>query len=109
MQTLSQPVLSTQYIQVLVAVTSISGGYDPTGDPVAFAFTDANAYPAAEPSQWYAGSWVAYPGGQDWAQVLVGPVNGGIALATGAWKAWLKITDNPEVPVLQPLILWITP
>jgi hypothetical protein len=107
-QTLSQSVLSTQYIQVLVAVAGASG-YSPASDPVAFAFTNANAYPAAEPSQWHAGSWAAYPGGQYWAQVLIGPANGGIALATGTWQAWLKITDDPEVPVLQPLVLRITP
>lgn len=108
MQTLSQSVLSTQNLQVLVAVTSISG-YNPTADPVSFAFTNANAYPAIEPSQWNTGSWVTYPGDQYWAQVLVGPVNGGVALPPGTWQCWLKITDDPEVPVLQPLVLKITP
>jgi hypothetical protein len=107
-QTLSQSVLSTQYLQVLVQVASISG-YSPVSDPVSFAFTDAGAYPPAGPSQWYTGSWVTWPGPQYWAQVLIGPANGGIALAAGAWQCWLRITDSPEVPVLQPVLLSITP
>lgn len=107
MQTLAQSVLSTQYQQTLVAVTSVSGDYDPTSDTVSWAFTNANAFPAVSPSEWNAGSWVTYPGDQYWAQVLIGPANGGVVLATGLWQAFLKITDDPEVPVLQPFLLQI--
>ena len=108
MQTLTQSVLSTQYMQVLIQVTSASP-HDPTGDPVSFAFTPANTFPAVEPSTWYTGSWVTFPGSQYWAEILIGPANGGVSLATGAWQVWVKITDSPEVPVLQPCLLTITP
>jgi hypothetical protein len=105
--TITQSVLSTQYLQVLVAVTSIAP-YSPTSDTVAFAFTNADAYPPAAPSAWNAGSWQTGPGPQYWAQILIGPANGGLALAAGAWQVWLKVTDSPEVPVLQPCILQVT-
>ncbi len=109
MQTLSQSVLSTELLQVLVQATGIDGPYNPTGDAVAFAFTSASAYPAAEPATWNTGTWVTYPGAQYWAQVLVGPANGGVSLAIGSWQCWLKITDDPAVPVRQPFLLKITP
>ena len=108
MQTLTQSVLSTQYQQTLVQVTSVSG-YNPTSDAVSWAFTNASAYPQLPPGDddWNPGEWVTYPGDQYWAQVLVGPANGGVALATGLWQAWLKITDDPEVPVQTPFLLQI--
>ena len=34
---------------------------------------------------------------------------GGTALALGTYQVWVKITDSPEVPVLQPCLLTITP
>lgn len=107
MNTVSQSALSTQYVQVLVQAAGVSGPYNPTGDAVAFAFTPDSLPPAA-PSAWVTGSWVTYPGPQYWAQVLIGPANGGTILAAGAWQCWLKITDNPEVPVLQPFLVQIT-
>lgn len=106
MQTLTQSVLSTQYQQTLITVTSVDG-YNPTSDTISWAFTNANAYPALSPSAWNSGSWVTYPGDQWWAQVLIGPANGGVVLATGTWQSWLRITDSPEVPVLQPFLLQI--
>jgi hypothetical protein len=106
-QTLTQSALSTQYVQTLIAVISVSGDYNPTADSVQWAFTNANAYPAVGPADWTDGSWVTYPGSQYWAQILIGPENGGVVLATGTWQAWLQITDSPEVPVLTPFLLQI--
>jgi hypothetical protein len=108
--TLTQSALSTQYQQTLISVTSASGDYDPTSDTVSWAFTNAAGYPQFPPGDdgWTAGSWVTYPGDQWWAQILIGPASGGLALATGLWQAYLKITDDPEVPVLTPFLLQIT-
>jgi hypothetical protein len=111
-QTLAQSVLSTEFVQSLVQEITPDGPGDPTADAVAFAFTNASGYPQHPPSgdDWTAGSWDTYPGGQYWAQILVGPLgpaSGGITLATGTWQAWLKITDNPAVPVRQPFLLQI--
>jgi len=108
--TLTQSALSTQYQQTLIAVTSVDGDYDPTSDTVSWAFTNATAYPQNPPSDddWTDGSWVTYPNSQYWAQILVGPANDGVSLAVGLWQSYLKITDDPEVPVLQPFLLQIT-
>lgn len=105
----SQSVLSTAYVQVPVTAWGTAGGaYNPTGDAVAFAFTLAN-YPVTEPSAWVTGSWVTFPGPAYWAQCLVGPQNGGTALSIGTYQVWVKVTDSPEVPVMQPTLLKITP
>lgn len=107
MNTISQSVLSTNYVQTPITITYPSG-YDPTSDPVAFAFT-ALSYPTIEPVTWYTGSWLTFPGPVYWAQCLVGPASGGVPLAIGTWQGWVKVTDSPAVPVLQPFLLKITP
>lgn len=110
MQTLTQSALSTEYVQTLVQVTS-AFAYDPSRDLIAWAFTNAGAFPAQFPGDgdWTPGSWDVWPGPLYWAQVLVGPLNGGVVLSTGSWQAWLRITDSPDVPVRQPFVLQITP
>lgn len=106
MQTLTQSSLSTQYVQVLVQATAAEA-YDPSRDTLAWAFTNAQAFPAQQPAVWYAGSWDVWPGPLYYAQVLVGPANGGVVLSVGSWQVWLRVTDDPEVPVLQPFVLQI--
>lgn len=107
MNTISQSALSTNYVQVPVTVQSPSSA-DPTGDTVQFAFTPLT-YPVTEPQSgdWHTGSWVTFPGPAYWAQCLVGP-NGGVSLAIGTYTAWVKIVDNPAVPVQQAFLLKIT-
>lgn len=108
-QQLTQSALSTQYVQVQV-VAKAPDGYDPTSDEVQLAFT-RETYPQVQPggSDWVTGSWETFPGPAYWAQALVGPANGGTALTVGTYLVWVKITDSPEVPVLQPCLLEITP
>ena len=107
MNTISQSVLSTNFVQVPVTITFPSG-YDPSGDVVQFSFTSLS-YPTIEPTVWNTGSWVTFPGPVYWAQCLVGPAPGGVSLAIGKWQGWVRITDSPAVPVLQPFIVQITP
>ena len=107
MNTVTQSALSTQMLQILVGVKS-PAGYNPTGDTVQMAFTPLT-YPETSPASWVTGSWATFPGPAYWAEALVGPANGGTALSLGTYQVWLKITDNPEVPVLQPCLLTITP
>ena len=109
MNSLSQSSLSTQFLQILVT-TKYPATYDPTADPVQMAFTP-QTYPPTSPTSayWVTGSWVTFPGPAYWAQALVGPANGGTALSIGTYQVWLKVTDSPEVPVLQPCLLTITP
>ena len=105
--TVTMSVLSTQYVQCPITIQSPSG-YDPSSDVVQWAFTPLT-YPETSPVSWTNGSWVTFPGPVYWAQVLVGPANGGIVLAQGTYMAWVKVTDDPVVPVLQPFMLQITP
>ncbi|MEV6833488.1 hypothetical protein AB0N17_02985 [Streptomyces sp. NPDC051133] len=91
---------SRQYIQVTVDVTVQGQVYNPTTDVVEFAFTSVSD----RPTTWYTGTWdgtspipgtIAYR-----AQVLVGPGSTGPALTVGKWAMWVRITDNPEQPVI---------
>jgi len=109
MNTVAQSVLSTNYLQVLIT-TKAPAGYNPTGDPVAMAFTPLT-YPLTSPTAayWVTGQWVTFPGPAYWCEALVGPANGGTALTLGTYQVWVKISDSPEVPVLQPCLLEITP
>ena len=93
--------LSTEYVLIPVQATKAGVSYNPTGDTVQFAFMPT---PTALPgvSDWVAGSWdtdttnVIYP---YIAKCLVGP-SGVKTLGTGTYVIYLKITDNPEIPVL---------
>jgi len=76
--------LSTEYI--LIPVTASVNVLD---DTVAWAFTDSGA----DPTTWTSGDWD--PDGK--ARILVGP--GALALTKGLRDVWLKVTDNPEIPV----------
>jgi hypothetical protein len=101
--------LSTQYILIPVRATSGGAPYNPTADVVAMAFADGWAEPGS--GAWNTGSWASTStvNGYYLAQCLVGPQNGGNVLAIGTWNVWLRITDNPEVPVISAGTLTITP
>jgi hypothetical protein len=91
--------LSTENIGVTVQATTAGTTYNPTGDEVQFAFI--TGYGSAPTSgQWVTGSWTTtnnplYP---YMALCLIGP-SGTTALTSGNYTVWLKITDNPEIPV----------
>lgn len=44
-------------------------------------------------------AWATDVSGNYWATILVGPENGGIALAAGSFVCWVRVTDSPAVPV----------
>lgn len=98
--------LSTEYVQVPVSAVVSTGIVNPTSDQVQFAFV-VSGDPA--PGDWHSGSWETIPPGTYLAQCLVGPGTGGVPLSAGAtYEIWVKITDNPEVPVRQVGLLKIT-
>ena len=101
MLTLSR--LSTEYVQIQVTFTIAGAPQNPTGDAVSMAFMDSGAIPVS--GDWHAASWET-AGTSYFAQCLVGP--GGVVLPPGAYVCWLKIQDNPEVPVRAPAQLTIT-
>ena len=90
--------LSLEFIRYAVkAIVNGVSPYNPTGDVVRFAFTTG---PNVAPTTWYVGSWETSAGPVYIARCLVGPA-GAATLAVGTYTVWLKITDNPEVPVRQ--------
>lgn len=93
--------LATQYVFVPVSATSLGIPANPTSDPVVFAFMPT-ATQVPQLSDWVSGAWdtdttnVLYPYS---AKCLVGPA-GTITLGIGTYIIYVKITSNPEVPVL---------
>jgi hypothetical protein len=99
--------LDTSYIQVPVQAVINGQAYNPTSDVVALAFMSAWALPASP--DWHTGSWTGSTApGIYLAQVLVGPENAGVDLTQGTYTVWVRITDNPEVPVINSGTLIIT-
>lgn len=101
------PHTSVVYLPVEV-VPPIRNGVqiDPTGDDVAVAFVSTGTIPADEDFNdaiWNtSGSPTVYT-----ALCLIGP--GAVALDAGAYAVFVKVTDDPEVPVIPcPGILTIT-
>lgn len=90
---------SLEYVRCAVKSTLNGAPYNPTNDAVQFSFTTG---PSA-PGTWNTGSWEtdSVAGTQYIARCLVGP-SGTITLTPGTYTIWVKITDNPEVPVKQP-------
>ena len=92
--------LSLQYYFVPVQVTKLGVAYNPTGDTVQFAFMPT---PTQVPgnTDWVAGSWdtsqasVLFPYN---AKCLIGP-GGTITLGIGTYISYMKVTDDPEIPV----------
>lgn len=107
MADLSQAVISTQYVQVEVLATNLDGSpYNPSADIVQMAFVIGSLTEPA-PSDWITAQWRAGPGGTWWATILVGPANGGVALAVGTYVVWVKAVDSPAVPALPGPLLSI--
>lgn len=107
MVTLTQLAGSTMPIQFQVAAIDAEGNpYNPTADPVYVAFAPVTSPPAVfDPAAatWHTASWsvqAGNPGPVYWANILPGPLNGGIPVTAGSYVAYVKITDNPAVPVL---------
>jgi hypothetical protein len=94
-------VLDTRYVVIPVTATGTNGQpISPTTDTVQFAFMPQQG-PGPGSGDWHAGSWATGTIGPYQAQCLVGPENGGVVLPIGVYVIWVKITDSPEVPVIQ--------
>jgi len=95
--------LSLQYVNVPVKALTISGtAYDPTGDTVTMAFMP-QATQVPQSGDWQAAIWATRSGdilNPYAACCLVGP-GGTIQLGIGTYIIYVKISDNPETPVLQ--------
>lgn len=98
---ITQSALSREYVSVAITARTAGTPVNPTADVVEFAFTTVTAKPAA--GDWKTGSWDGTeprpPGGAYTAHCLVGP-GGTVALPAGQYTMWVRVTDNPEVPVI---------
>lgn len=100
---LSQYAVSTEPVQFQVVAWDDGASYNPSSDPVYVAFvpvTGSNPSPAG--ATWNTASWevdAGNPQASYWASILVGPLNGGIVLTAGTYLCFVKVTDNPAVPV----------
>lgn len=70
-------------------------GIDPTVDVVELSLTVGDA----EPTVWTTGVWQTIRG-RPWALVLIGPGSTIGTLPVGRYWVNVKVTDNPEIPVL---------
>lgn len=106
---ITQSALSLEFVPVAITATAAGQPVNPTGDLVEFAFTTATAKPA--PGDWKTGTWDGTqprpPGNAYIAHCLVGP-GGTVELPTGRYTMWVRVTDNPEVPVIPFGRLYIT-
>jgi hypothetical protein len=91
---------SRQFVPAQVKATVTGQPYNPTADTVEFAFTAIGG----RPETWYPGGWDGtqpIPGTTEYrAQVLIGPGSNGPTLTAGTYAVFLRITDNPEQPVI---------
>jgi hypothetical protein len=91
---------SREYVGAEVAATVQGAAYNPTADLVEFAFAPRGTRPVA----WFEGGWDGtdpIPGTTAYrAQTLVGPGSSGPTLTRGTYDVYLRITDNPEQPVI---------
>lgn len=93
--------LSTEYLLVPVSAVKNGSPYNPTGDTVQFAFMPAPTQ-VPQNTDWVAGAWDTDSGNLIYpysAKCLIGP-SGIISLGLGTYTIYVKITDNPETPVL---------
>lgn len=91
--------LSTVYVHV--PVRDVLFAADPTTSPVQVAFPARGVEPVE--SDWRAADWrtdSAVTPPVYYARCLVGPM-GTVQLADGLYDVWVRVTDNPERPVLR--------
>lgn len=88
---------------VLVPVIVDDGQTDPTDDVVEMQFLSSGA---PEEADWIASDWLTViEGGATVhkARCLVGttPEPGDATLDRGTYRCWVRVTDNPEIPILR--------
>lgn len=89
--------LSAEKIRVLVTAHENGNPVDPTADPVFIALTTASASPGE--ADFEIAEWEDAGGGAYYARILVGPGSDVGVLSPGSYAIWVKVVDDPEVPV----------
>jgi len=89
---LEMPAIAVEYLKVPIIAEKAGVTYNPTSDPVSFAFSLTNS---AVGLSWRAGSWetVTRPDGDiEYVARCLMPGT----LAVGPYVTWIKIVDAPE-------------
>jgi len=90
--------VSTEFVSSDITAMIGSLGINPTDFPVQFAFIPSGAEPQS--GDWHNGAW-ASDNPPYVAQILVGPANGGLVLAVGAYQIWVRVITSSQVPVIS--------
>lgn len=105
--TLVRSAQSLEYIRVPVSTTDQHGAaINPSSDPVALAFIDSFTKPTSATS-FISAAWEiddSVPASPVYyVKLLVGPAPNGVYVPTAGTRVavWVKVTDNPEVPIVQ--------
>lgn len=98
-----RPALSLEYVRVSVAAADEDGvAVDPTGDTVSMAFVTEGEHVNGS-TTFLAGTWETDDSDITnpiyYARVLVGPSGSYVPVAGTAVDVYVKVSDNPEVPV----------
>lgn len=97
---------SLEYVRVRVSARKSGAVYNPTSDVVSLAFVQAGATPVS--GDWKAAVWetdTSNPALPVYRAMCLVGTGGTVALAAGTYMVWVKVTDNPEAPVLQAGVL----
>lgn len=93
--------LSTEYVRIPVSARVSGAWVNLTADAVTIALPARGVAPVS--GDWKAASWetdsTTSPATY-YARLLVGPGAGGTTYLAGPYDCYVKVTDNPEVPVL---------
>jgi hypothetical protein len=87
---------SVEYVKVPVTAPA---GVTISDQEVEIAIVETAAQPIE--ADWRTATWSA-----NTARVLVGP--GSQQLTPGVYKVWVRVTDNPEIPVLSAGVITVT-
>jgi len=90
---------STEYVRVPISVTEAGAAVVPTSDAVSMAFMTPGATPGAldfKSATWETDTTTSPD--TFYARCLVGPA-GVVTLTAAMYDVWVKVEDNPEIPV----------
>lgn len=88
--------LSLEFVKVQVTFRENGVLQDPTADTVEMAFVQPGSSPGAP--DWKPATWETAVGPRYLARTLVGP-GGTVTLTADTYRVWVRVTDNPEIPV----------
>lgn len=84
---------------VVIYRQQVNAAEDPTELPVSMAVKPHDEEPEA--ADFKTAAWLS-ENGNYYAVILIGQTGTGVgALSEGIYKSWVKVTDIPEIPVLE--------